>query len=263
MSDVQTMLEATASPTGDKRRAEVAPGSGVPGAPRGDGRGINDASAPAGPSLGTLEKWASALGGGALTLLGLRYRGLAGVGLAALGAGLIYRGMKPNPTAIGAINGLVGHASVTVDRPVHELFMRWADLPRLPEFMTHVRSVTVLEGAKSHWSLYAPAGVTIEYDAETVEMIPDKVIAWRSLPGADVMNRGRVEFSPAPGDRGTIVALTLEFVPPAGLVGQAVAKLIGPNPESQVRSDLRRFKQLMETGEIPTVDGQPVGSCQG
>ena len=114
---------------------------------------------------------------------------------------------------------------------------------------------------RSHWTVKAPAGTTVEWDAEIINDEPNSLIAWRSLGNANVDNAGSVRFVPGPEGRGTEVRVVIDYIPPAGVVGKWVASLFGKNPASQIREDLRRFKRVMETGEVPTIDGQPVGSC--
>jgi uncharacterized membrane protein len=116
--------------------------------------------------------------------------------------------------------------------------------------MAHLESVQVLDDRRSHWKAKAPAGTTVEWDAETIEDRPNELIAWRSLPDATVPNSGTVRFKDAPGDRGTEVLVQLSYQPPGGKVGALIAKLFGEEPKQQVKGDLRRFKQVMETGEI-------------
>ena len=125
--------------------------------------------------------------------------------------------------------------------------------------MRHLESVRTIDDNRSHWVAKAPLGQTVEWDAGTDEERENELIAWRSLPGADVVNVGSVQFSRASGGRGTQVTVKLEYSPPGGAAGAAVAKLFGEEPSQQVDDDLRRFKALMETGEIPTTDGQPAG----
>ncbi|WP_284349150.1 SRPBCC family protein [Roseisolibacter agri] len=144
--------------------------------------------------------------------------------------------------------------SITVRRPVEEVYAFWHDFENLPRFMRHLESVQVTGDGRSHWKALAPAGRTVEWDAETTDDVPNQCIAWRSLPGADVQNRGVVEFAPAPGGRGTEVRVTLEYDPPLGKLGSKVAMLFREEPGQQVQDDLRHFKQVMETGEIVLSD---------
>ena len=149
--------------------------------------------------------------------------------------------------------------SIIVDRPAEELYGFWRRLENLPQFMRHLKSVQPMGGNRWHWMVNGPAGTTVEWDAEITADTPNELIAWRSAPGADVENSGMVRFDRAPGGRGTLVRVTLDYVPPGGAMGAYVAKLLGEAPEKQVPVELRRFKQLMETGDIILTEGQPAG----
>ena len=146
---------------------------------------------------------------------------------------------------------LIGR-SVTIDRPRDELYKFWRHFENLPRFMHNIRSVVVSDSGESHWVVEAPAGRTVEWDSEITADEPGKLIAWRSLDGASVRNSGQVEFRDSPDGRGTVVTVTLTYDPPGGALGQLIAKLFQKEPKIQARQDLRRFKQLMETGEIAT-----------
>lgn len=145
---------------------------------------------------------------------------------------------------------LVGRA-VTINRPRAELFAYWRDFANLATFMENVVSVTPNGPQRSHWVVKAPAGRTVEWDAVVTEEAEGEFIAWASEDGADVPNSGRVDFRDA-GLRGTVVTATILYDPPAGMVGKLIAKIFQREPAIQARRDLRRFKQLMETGEIAT-----------
>ncbi|WP_070151881.1 SRPBCC family protein [Sphingobium phenoxybenzoativorans] len=145
---------------------------------------------------------------------------------------------------------LIGR-TVTINRPRAELYAYWRDFEQLPTFMDNVERIDCLSKTRSHWVVKAPAGAMVEWDAEIIEESDGELIAWRSAEGADVPNSGRVEFRDA-GDRGTIVTATIAYDPPAGTLGKLIAKLFQREPAIQARRDLRRFKQLMETGEIAT-----------
>ena len=147
----------------------------------------------------------------------------------------------------------------TILKPPEELFAFWRRLENLPSFMKHVDSVENLDNNRSHWRVRAPGGSHVEWDAEIVEEEPGRLIAWRSRPGSEITNGGSVRFRPATGNRGTVVEVTLFYEPPGGKAAAGVAKIFGEEPQMQVREDLRRFKQLKETGEIPTIEGQPSG----
>lgn len=145
---------------------------------------------------------------------------------------------------------LIGR-TVTINRPRAELYAYWRDFTRLPTFMDNVERVECLSETRSHWIVKAPAGATVEWDAEITQERDGEFIAWAALENADVPNSGRVEFRDA-GDRGTIVTATIAYDPPAGTLGKLIAKIFQREPALQARRDLRRFKQLMETGEIAT-----------
>jgi uncharacterized membrane protein len=149
--------------------------------------------------------------------------------------------------------------SVTINRSPEELYRFWRDFQNLPRFMKHIESARETEGGQSHWVAKAPAGTTVEWDARITEDRPNELIAWRSLEGSDVDHVGSVRFERAPGGRGAIVKVEMRYRPPAGVVGATVAKLLGKDPRRQIRDDLRRFKQIMEAGEVITTEGQPAG----
>ena len=140
--------------------------------------------------------------------------------------------------------------SITVNKPVEEVYQFWKNFKNFPQFMRHLESVTVTGDGLSHWVAKAPAGRTVEWDAETIEDVENERIAWRSTEDAEVYNAGAVEFHPAPGDRGTEVRVELEYDPPFGKLGSKVAMLFREEPGQQVHDDLRHFKQVMEIGEI-------------
>ena len=150
--------------------------------------------------------------------------------------------------------------SVTILKPPEEVYARWKDFSRFPTFMAHVESVEVLGDGRTRWRVDGPAGTTVEWDAETLEDVPNERIAWRSVEGADVENAGTVDIAAAPGGRGTEVRVHLEYAPPLGPIGAVVAKLFGEEPNQQLSDDLRRFKQLLEVGEVVRSDGNPTGT---
>jgi uncharacterized membrane protein len=147
-------------------------------------------------------------------------------------------------------DALVGR-TVTINRPIGELFSYFRDFANLATFMDNVERIDVLDDRRSHWVVKAPGGKTVEWTSVVTEEAPDSFIAWASEEGADVANSGRVDFRDA-GDRGTMVSATILYDPPAGTIGKLVAKIFQREPAIQARRDLRRFKQLMETGEIAT-----------
>ena len=154
-------------------------------------------------------------------------------------------------TLIEAKGHSVASAAVTINRPREDLYAFWRNLSNIPTFMENVEAINMIDERRSHWQVKAPAGRMVEWDARLTEDIPNEILAWTSEPGADVENSGRIVFADA-GDRGTVVHATILYDPPAGVVGKIVAKMFQREPAIQVRRDLRRFKQLMETGEIAT-----------
>jgi uncharacterized membrane protein len=152
--------------------------------------------------------------------------------------------------------------SITVKRSLADVYDFWRDLENLPRFSQHLESVEVA-GKRSHWVAKAPAGSTVEWESELVEEVPNRLLAWRSLPDSEVRNEGVVHFAKAPGDRGTEVRVVLRYDAPAGGAGAVAAKLFGEDPDQQLRDDLRRFKQVLETGEVVRSDGSLEGAGQG
>lgn len=223
------------------------------------------------------ERIVSAFGGGLLALYGARRKDLAGGLLALAGAALVERGVtghcrvygalsmttaerddsgflekKHGPAAVlDASKAIKVERSVTIDMEPEALYRFWRNFENLPRIMDHLESVVVHDSRRSRWKAKAPAGATVEWDAEIIHEEPNRLIAWRSVDEATVPNAGSVHFDEAPYGRGTTVRVVLEYQPPAGKIGRAVAKLFGEEPDMQVREDLRRFKAMMEAGEIP------------
>jgi uncharacterized membrane protein len=213
--------------------------------------------------------WARVAGDGMdLALLGVALRSAANrrrlaaataavAGIAALDAvGALRLGRRRHPTKVAEDGSLRVSAGVTVNRSAEDAYALWRDFSRLPAFMTHLESVT--DDGK-HWTATAPGGGTVEWDAEVVDDVPGERLSWRSMPGADVDNAGTVTFGPAPGGRGTEVRAEISYDPPAGKLGNAVARLLGEEPRQQVTDDMRRFKQIMETGEVVRSPASPEG----
>ena len=149
--------------------------------------------------------------------------------------------------------------SITIARPPSEVYAVLSDFERLPGFMAHLDEVRRLGGSTSRWTASAPFGRQVTWDAETTEAVPGRRLAWRSLDGADIANRGEVTFDEAPGGRGTELRVRLEYDVPAGPLGAAVARFFGEEPHQQVDDDLRRLKQVIETGEVVRSEGAPGG----
>ena len=223
-----------------------------------DGEGIN---------VGRNERLISGVAGVALGLYSLRRKRLRGLLLPIAGS-LISRAVtgrcavnraigrnsaldegRTSPVAsIGRGEGIRVEQAVTISRPPEEIYRFWRNFENLPRFMDHLEAVQVLDEQRSHWVAKGPAGTRVEWDAEIHNEIPGELIAWRSLPGAQVDHAGSVHFSPVGGDA-TEVRVVLRYDPPAGKVGAAVARLFGEEPSHQVAEDLRRFKQVMEAVE--------------
>jgi uncharacterized membrane protein len=145
--------------------------------------------------------------------------------------------------------------SIIINRPAEELYRFWRNLENLPRVMSHLEAVRCSDDRRSHWIAKGPGGSDVEWDAELGDEQPGERIAWRSLEGSQVQNEGAVEFEPLPAGRGTLVSVELQYKPPAGQLGIAIAKLLMEDPQAQIAEDLRRFKQLMETGEVARADG--------
>lgn len=226
-------------------------------------------------NVGPAERWASIIGGGALALYGISKATFGSMALALAGGALAYRGItghsqiyqrfNVNTMARGTSKTHSDNAtmqfakSVTIDKPAADLYAYWHDFTHLPTFMQHLDSVTATGNGRSHWTARIPANNTVEWDAEITEDRPNEVIKWRSLPDAQVHNDGEVRFIPAPGGRGTEVHVTIRYDVPGGIAGKTLARLANVIPAQQVKDDVRRFKELMESGEIPTTEGQPAG----
>ena len=226
-------------------------------------------------NVGRIERVASAIGGGALVGYAVTNRTKTGIALGLLGAGLLYRGATGQCEAYRSlgINTAEDVRSDDVARDIHiekaitvsstpkELFRFWRNFENLPRFMEDLESVTRLDETRSHWVANGPGGKQVEWDAEIYNEKENELIAWRSLPGSDVTNAGSVHFEEAPG-HGTYVKVVLNYNPPGGKAAHFFAKLFGKEPGQLIEHNLRRFKQLIETCEIPTTKGQPSGRKQ-
>jgi uncharacterized membrane protein len=159
---------------------------------------------------------------------------------------------RPDMLALAAGRGARVERTVTIARSPDELYARWRDLSRLPDLMAHLQSVTQLDERRSRWVARGPGGTRVAWEAEITADEPGRLIAWRSVEGSDLENAGSVRFTPAPGGRGTEVKVRLSYELPAGRVGETAVTLLGESGDQEVREDLRRFKQRMETGEVAT-----------
>lgn len=226
-------------------------------------------------NVGNMERVASVAGGVALALYGIRRRDAVGGVLGLVGAMMLHRGATGHCMVYNALDvstaeehGFLeqqhGKAAVldaqkavkvehtvTIDRPRQELYTLWRNFENLPRIMGHLERVEVLDERRSRWTAKAPAGQTVQWEAEIHNEIPGSLIAWRSVNEATVPNAGSVHFRDA-ANGGTELQVVLEYQPPAGKLGSAVSKLFHEEPDRQVREDLQRFKQAMESGTAAT-----------
>ena len=173
------------------------------------------------------------------------------------------KGLATSKIVVPGNKGVKISRAVTIRKPARQLYLFWRDLENLPRVIKHPVSIVNKSGIESHWSVSAPPGDRrVEWDALIINDEPDKLIAWRSREDSEILNAGTIRFEPAPGDEGTEVTVILEYEPPGGKLGALLAKLSGEEAGQQVADTLRRFKALMEAGEIPTIEGQSVGEPQ-
>ena len=218
------------------------------------------------PSLANLERFAAIGSGGLLLMSGAMRRSASGWCLALLSAPFLYRGVtgqwprrgRSNRSAhddareaLAGARGLHVRESIRLECPLDEVYRFWRELDNLPKFMTHLVRVTETEPGQSHWVAKGPGGVRVEWNAEIFNEVENKILAWRSLPGSDVVTVGSVNFDSVRAGRSTQVSVNLQYSAPAGRAGSLVAFLFGKAPSQTIREDLRRFKQLMEAGEAP------------
>jgi len=244
----------------------IAPSDNWENLPRRDRKGKDN--------VGKTERVLTGLAGVALVAFGIRRGRLRRV-LLPLGGTLITRAITGRPSmrkdrtggrtsplaSVKRGQGTKVEESITVNRPVREVYRFWRNFENLPRFMDHLESVTVLDENRSHWIAKAPAGAKVEWDAAIHNEIENELIAWRSLPGSDVNHAGSVRFTPIAAGNRTEVRVALNYEAPAGKLGVLVAKLLGEEPSQQVEEDLRRFKQVVEGADITGTGGiqQPVG----
>ena len=219
-------------------------------------------------NIGAIERLLSAGTGTVLGLIAARRGGVGGIVLGLAGSALVARGATgaapirrvlgadPDSQAAARTTGwgsaAVFSRAVSINAPRQAVYDRFRDFAKLPTFMVNLESVVETDSTHSRWTVAAPGGAKVEWDAALTEDRPGELIAWESLPGAAVDNKGRVEFRDAPGGRGTEVHATITYRPPGGTAGRLIAKLTQKEPGIEVRRDLKRFKSLIETGEIAT-----------
>jgi uncharacterized membrane protein len=209
-----------------------------------------------------LERWAGVAMATAVVAYGLSRRSLPGVALAAAAAPLAYRGATgawpgfrngaaDTRVALAGNRGIHVREAIRLEVPLEVVYVFWRRLENLPLFMAHIREVRDLGGARSHWVAEGPADMSVEWDAEIINEVPNEVIGWRSIPGSDIATAGSVHFSTARQGRSTHVAVNLQYAAPGGVASRLLAFVLGRDPAHMIREDLRRVKQLLEAGEIP------------
>jgi uncharacterized membrane protein len=229
-------------------------------------------------NVGQAERWISGLAGGALAMYGVARKDWLGVGLALVGGGLLLRGVTGHCYTYQALNvntaqrtsstvesipgkkGIRVHRSMSVDRSPEDLYNFWHDVEKAPLYMQNIESVTSTGDRTSHWIARGPLGRKIEWDSELLQDISGRVIAWHAHGKPATANAGKVSFEPAPTGRGTVVTLELDFLQFGGPLGINIGHLFASVPEHEALETLRRFKEIMEAGEIPSIEGQPKGS---
>lgn len=228
---------------------------GVPGL-QGEGRHRNQTPAFMRQSWPPGLRAVATVGGGALGLLGMRKRSLAGAAAAAVGLGLVARGMAPRQTGRRTGNhGIEIEKSIYIAASPETVYDIWTHYEHFPRFMSHVQQVTDLGGGRSHWVVSAPGGTQLEWNSMLTEARPAQVLAWCSEADASVHNEGRILFEPE-GD-GTRITVRMSYQPPAGVVGHAVASLFNGDPKRQMDDDLMRMKAFIETGITPRDAAEP------
>lgn len=209
-------------------------------------------------SLREAEDWLALGAGVAVLVAGVSRRSAAGACLAASSAPLLYRGItgrwpiangSDTRAALAGDRGIHVRESIRLERSLSDVYQFWRRLENLPRFMKHLQSVTETSNVNSHWVAVGPANMAVQWDAEIINEVENKVIAWRSLPGSDITTAGSVNFAPARDGRSVQVSVHLQYAPPAGRAGSLIASLFGREPSQTIREDLRRFKQLLEAGE--------------
>jgi uncharacterized membrane protein len=199
--------------------------------------------------------------GGRRGRAGLALAAVAGVTALDLLAAVRLTGSGATHTVPGAAGrtDIYLERSVTVGKSPEECYRFWRSFENLPRFMDSLESVRQLDERRSHWVAKGPMATRLEWTSEITADRPGEEVAWRSLDDSGAANAGSVRFEPAPAGRGTIVRVSLHYSPLGGALGAGLVRLLGQDPQSRVREDLRRFKQVMETGEVPTTRGQPAG----
>jgi uncharacterized membrane protein len=229
-------------------------------------------------NVGDKERLLSVLGGAALGIFGLSRRSLGGLALAAVGGSLIYRGTtghcsgyqalgvstaepRGRATSVRAGHGVRVEESIIVNRDAATLWRFWRKLENVGRFMQHLERVEEIDERRSRWVACGVRGYKFVWEAEIINEQENEMIAWRSVGDSDVDTAGSVHFRELPNGRGTEMRVVLKYDAHSAQLAAPLARLLGEAPEQQIHEDLRRFKQVMETGEVATTEGQPHGKC--
>lgn len=229
-------------------------------------------------NVGDKERLFSLLAGSALGIYGLSRFSLAGLGLAAAGGSLLYRGVTGHcgmyqalgictatprgpATSVRAGHGIKIDESTIINRDAATLWQFWRKLENIGRFMCHLERVEEHDPQRSHWEARGPLGYRIHWEAEIINEKENELIAWRSVDGADVDTAGSVHFRELPNGRGTEMRVVLKYDARTAQIAEPLARMMGESPQQQIHDDLRRFKQVMEAGEVATTEGQPHGQC--
>jgi uncharacterized membrane protein len=212
-----------------------------------------------GDASSAARRWASILAGGTLAVIGLSRKSAFGFGLAAAGGALAYYGSRAGEGQKES----VARGSVLLNSSPEEAYSRYRNFEDFPTFMHHLQSVTKIGERQYRWTALGPMNIPIQWDAEIWDEQVGEFISWRSMPGSSLTMEGTVRFEAAPVNRGTFLRAVTRLEHPAGALGRSVAKLFGKDPSFLMQQDLRRFKALIETGELPTTEGQPHGRRSG
>ncbi|HEX2342117.1 MAG TPA: SRPBCC family protein [Vicinamibacterales bacterium] len=223
-----------------------------------------------GRNMSDVESWISLAAGIGLAAYGVTRRRSSGWLLAGVGGLLIEQGAtgrcrlydalgintagtgEDTRRALGGQAGVLVEESVEINRPVEELYHFWRNLENIPRFMHHLESVERITDTLSRWRAKGPAGRVVEWNAKIINEVRNKLIGWRSIEGSDVVSAGSVRFQDLGPERGTRVRVRLQYSPPGGKVGAALARLMGADAATEIREDLRRFKMLVESPATPS-----------
>jgi uncharacterized membrane protein len=234
-----------------------------------------EGAAPGEINVGIAERLASMIAGGLLVGWGIRKHSAAGIAGAVVGADLIYRGVRGhcNMYAVLGVN-TAGVAkpgseiradapevrrSITIDRSPEELYEFWRDPINLAHIVAHFAQVTPRPHGITHWRVRGPLKQVLEWDSRYIEEQPGLKLVWETIPGSTFVNRGEITFEPASQGAGSEVRLIMQFEPPLGPVGLGVVKALKMLPRGIAGKSLRRFKSLVETGEVPSLRRNPSG----